>query len=645
MFLIYLALGSFGFIIALFIGLKLSETITHPIMFLLFWILYLITILSILNVISSGIFFMVLRYKKGPPGISGEMGPVGEKGDPARCEETCKEDLCQKIILDKLTYEFNNLINKHDRKESTRPLIINNSFVKETIKRMCHSPQFKEVSRIKDSSQILEYLGQIWIIWINLLFDADSSSDKSRFKTWLETHGADNEWEAISINKTNPFDEIKKYDVYYWGLPNEFKPVKVANCLSKEKEYKGSNAKIPSIESNIYEWIYNDRGTGAKQDLEIWRAKPIKYQNRTYYPLGDVAIGKYGGEHAERHFKEFGTQKSEITSIDVSNKEGLLNTTVLVDGSSPYVAIPEKYDMMWNDRGSGGKHDTVFWMPQNFTKDGKKFKCFGGIAGKDTYKNPFEIYGRDENHPIRCIEESCLEQIPQVGTRIWRDRGSGAKLDGSVWTNKHPSFKPYNVVYFPNRTYNDTKRDFYKIKEECLRDSRIEEENDNLNNLDNKEEISYGWHGTPKRSSQYSIFNFLDLVVESKIVNSNTNEIYYLAHTGAETPNSYFVKPINKETDTISNCLKIKGSVLDDTGTCDINNDNEVFQVEFSIFNPNIFFLKSKSRGTYLYLEKSDKTNNKSYYLRNKDIPNAIKNDKNKSQPYQWYFYDKPINQ
>ena len=83
---------------------------------------------------------------------------------------------------------------------------------------------------------------------------------------------------------------------------------------------------------------------------------------------------------------------------------------------------------------------------------------------------------------------------------------------------------------------------------------------------------------------------------------------------------------------------------MDDSGTCNINDDNEVFEVEFSIFNPNIFFLKSKSRGTYLYLEKSNGKNDKNNYLHNKDIPNAIKNDKNKSHQYQWYFHDEPKN-
>lgn len=635
MFLIYLGLASFGLILAVYFGLKLSEPITHPVMFLMFWLLYFITILSILNVITSGAFFMVLRYKKGPPGIPGEQGEKGEKGDSGNCEETCKEDLCQKMILDKMMSEFNRLMTEVNQKEPNPPLSINNGFVKETVKRICHSPQFKEVSRIKHPSQILEYIGQIWTIWLKLLFDADPSKEKSRFKTWLETHGADNEWEAISDK--NPFDEIKKYDIYYWGLSSQFKPIKIDHCLTKkgEKE-KVNNAKIPALESNFYQWVYNDRGTGSNRNIEIWRAKPIKYQGKTYYPLGDIGLDHYGGDNVKRFFKELGTESRELTGIDVSNKNGPSYSTVLVDGSSPYVAVPQQYDMMWNDRGSGGKYDTAFWMPRDFSKNGRNFKCFGGIAGNKTYKNPFEVYGRGDNHPIRCIDESCLEKIPQWGTRIWKDKGSGANLDGSVWTNKHPNFKPYRTAYFPYRTQRDTKRNFYKIKEECMRDTMIEEDTEEYL----EEKLSYGWHGTTKRPAKYSIFNFLDLVIESKVVNSSTGETYYLAHTGAQTPNSYFIKPFNKKTETYSNCLKVRGGISYTNGTCNINDDNEIWEVEFSIFNPNVFFLKSKSRGTYLYLEKSA---NGIYYPRNKTVSNEIRNDHNKSSKYQWYLEDRQL--
>jgi hypothetical protein len=634
MFLIYLGLASFGIIIAVYFGLKLSEPITHPIMFLLFWILYFITILSVLNVITSGAFFIVLRYKKGPPGIPGEQGPKGEKGDSGNCEETCKEDLCQKIILDKMTSEFNRLMTEVNRKEPELPLSINNGFVKETVKRICHSPQFKEVSRIKHPSQILEYLAEIWKVWLKLLFDADPSSEKSRFKTWLETHGADNEWEAITQDKPNPFDEIKKYDVYYWGLSSQFKPIKIDHCLTtKGEDEKINNAKIQAIESNFYQWVYNDRKTGSNSDIEIWRGKPIKYQGKTYYPLGDVGLRYYGGDKAKRSFKEVGTESRGMTSTDVSDTNGPAYTTVLVDGSSPYVEVPQHYDMHWNDRGSGGRYDTAFWMPKDFTKNGRNFKCFGGIAGYKTYKNPFEVYGRGDNHPIRCIDESCLEKIPQRSSRIWKDKGSGASLDGSVWTNSHPNFKSYRVVYFPYRTQGDMKRDFYKIKEECMRDSQIENDAEEYV----EEKISYGWHGTPKRPTKYSIFNFLDLVIESKVVNSNTGETYYLAHTGAQTPNSYFVKPFNKQTETYSNCLKVRGGISYTNGTCNINDDNEIWEIDFSVFDPNVFFLKSKSRGTYLYLEKSA---NGIYYPRNKTVSSEIRNDHNKSKKYQWYFED-----
>lgn len=631
MFLLYLGISSLCLIFAVYFGLKLAEPIKHPILYLIFWLLYVISILSLLNIITSGAFFVVLRYKRGPPGIPGPKGEKGPSGKSGECEETCKEDLCQKTIIDKLTKEFNRLMTEVKQKDIEPPLAIKNGFIKETVKRICHSTQFKDVSRIKKPYLILEYITEVWMVWIKLLFDADPSSEKDRFKTWLETHGADNEWEAITEGKPNPFDEIKKYDIYYWGLSKEFHPIKIHHCKSKLGLKDNVNdAKIPAIESNFYDWIYNDRKTGSHQNIEIWRAKPIKYKGKTYYSLGDIGLSKYGGEYSRRYFREYQTPSRGMTDVGKHSRDGPSSTTILVDGSSPHVAVPKQYDLKWNDKKSGGRHDTAFWMPRDFSENGKNYKCFGGLAGKKTYKDPFSVYGKGDTHPIRCIDESCLEEIPQQSYRIWRDRGSGARLDGSVWTNNHPNFKPYKTVYFPNKTHQDVKRKFYKIKENCLRSNAIADEEEET--IEDK--TSYGWHGTAKRDAKYSVFSFLDLVIESKIVNPQTGQVYYLAHTGAKTPNSYFVKPLNTKTNTYTNCLKVRGGVSYTNGTCNLNDKDEVWEVEFSSFDTNIFFLKSISRGTYLYLEKSK---NGVYYPRNKDIGNK-KTDQQKTKAFHWYL-------
>jgi len=72
----------FGFLL---LGIKLSETIKEADNKLLFWILYVVTLLSFLQLTISIIFFIKYRKKVGPIGPRGFMGERGDKGDEGKC--------------------------------------------------------------------------------------------------------------------------------------------------------------------------------------------------------------------------------------------------------------------------------------------------------------------------------------------------------------------------------------------------------------------------------------------------------------------------------------------------------------------------------------------------------------------------------
>jgi len=72
----------FGFLL---LGIKLSKTIKEADNKLLFWILYVVTLLSFLQLTISIIFFIKYRKKVGPIGPRGFMGERGDKGDKGRC--------------------------------------------------------------------------------------------------------------------------------------------------------------------------------------------------------------------------------------------------------------------------------------------------------------------------------------------------------------------------------------------------------------------------------------------------------------------------------------------------------------------------------------------------------------------------------
>ncbi len=81
------------------------------------------------------------------------------------------------------------------------------------------------------------------------------------------------------------------------------------------------------------------------------------------------------------------------------------------------------YDLIWNDRGSGGHKDGAIWKAQNFQSE---FCSLGDVA-TDGYAAP----------TVKAILVSARTagalSAPTSFTRMWTDAGSGADLDGAVY--------------------------------------------------------------------------------------------------------------------------------------------------------------------------------------------------------------------
>ena len=96
-----------------------------------------------------------------------------------------------------------------------------------------------------------------------------------------------------------------------------------------------------------YDFIWSDRGSGAKRDVSIWRPVDIEHG---FFPLGDTASGRYG--------------KPVIPAITVSA------------GVSGALAKPISYGHIWNDRGSGA--DRVVRIVKLIPPRG--YTCLGDVA-------------------------------------------------------------------------------------------------------------------------------------------------------------------------------------------------------------------------------------------------------------------------
>ena len=77
------------------------------------------------------------------------------------------------------------------------------------------------------------------------------------------------------------FNTIKKYDVFYWGLGNAYKPRLISDC--KKRQNDGSTLSIVKlIKTNVYESISNTTGISSYNQSSFWRPKKITYQSETY---------------------------------------------------------------------------------------------------------------------------------------------------------------------------------------------------------------------------------------------------------------------------------------------------------------------------------------------------------------------------
>ena len=91
---------------------------------------------------------------------------------------------------------------------------MNNVYIKSKIRQMCASDEFKQLAPYNGHLNLINYLKTIWKVWFELLYEEGGLK-------YFETIGAETEFEWL---KENPFDELKKYDVFYWGMGKQYRP-------------------------------------------------------------------------------------------------------------------------------------------------------------------------------------------------------------------------------------------------------------------------------------------------------------------------------------------------------------------------------------------------------------------------------------
>ncbi|KAJ1139377.1 hypothetical protein NDU88_005750 [Pleurodeles waltl] len=149
-----------------------------------------------------------------------------------------------------------------------------------------------------------------------------------------------------------------------------------------------------------FEEIWNDRESGAKNDVSIWR--PVAFQ-AGFFPVGDTAVNNYSPP-----------PNAAIIVKDVGNG---------------FVRPPSSFRVIWKDTGSGAAKDVTIY--QMIPPSG--YVCLGNVAVGNYHQLP-------NANAYRCVRSDLV----QIGFLfpIWDDRGSGANADVGLWRIENNPAQP-----------------------------------------------------------------------------------------------------------------------------------------------------------------------------------------------------------
>jgi len=593
----WIFLAIIGFCIYILFGLHMIEGMETTTQIIMTWVIYTILWATFITVFSLGYFWSVIRNKTGPYGLKGPQGESGVEGSEGECSITASQAYCMKSINDYINNLYKSNTNKDILNEDTQkfPCI----YLNEKIQKMANSRQYQVIvanlsNENKGIDSVVNYLKSIWKEWFDLIYNATNEPG-----VWFIDEFGDENYKWVG---NNPFDEIKKYDIYYWGITRDFRPLKAEICRSSSTY---NNSKFPQqnllleprlkiIQSNNYKFLANDKKTGAYFDASWWRPQKTTINNETYYPVGDVVIRQHDiikGGNVKVGDLEY--SQPYYTGPDIK--------TILVAGD---VKDPIKPNLLvW--------HDADFWFGSYKSVCPEGYSDMGNIV----ISHKYDIHSA-VNDKIKCVPTDCIEQLTDNGHGLWEHNDNWQYVinDYLSGNNEATGSNGYNLM----RTSN-SGQPFYKIKDKCLVGQKSKPPSTKDVEPDFSD-LGIGWNGHPyKLDPKYSIFSFLNLVPEGMIVNKATGQRFYITHYGGEDVNIYNILVYDKSTNKFNYALQTttvsgsKETFADDTdngtntgtntGTDNGTNDNPTI---FSIAHTNGKFISYDNNTKSLSLNKGN---------------------------------------
>ena len=215
------------------------------------------------------------------------------------------------------------------------------------------------------------------------------------------------------------------------------------------------SGKYEFISISEYDEVWNDKGSGAKQDVSVWRVR---------VPAGCHLLGMTAKNgHSPPTFP-----------------------TLVIRASGSDIAPPERFDLVWwQERGQ------------------RRFWCWRPIPPPG-YVSLGDVGTLSEHPPspryVVCVALECLGPNKQpLGEQIWNDRGGGAPKDGAFFaqpggtglfrcSDDNTHNRPRGEFYLPGNSHDNTTQS--QPSETSESSSRSSPEIDILAQFKSKLEVS-----------------------------------------------------------------------------------------------------------------------------------------------------------
>ena len=95
--------------LTIYTGSYLSYYITDNTEYILFWLMYLLSVITLCNIGGGIYYYTTLKNKTGPRGPRGIKGEDGDAGNTGKCDVSCRNNACQLSIQQHIIDTINTL--------------------------------------------------------------------------------------------------------------------------------------------------------------------------------------------------------------------------------------------------------------------------------------------------------------------------------------------------------------------------------------------------------------------------------------------------------------------------------------------------------------------------------------------------------